>query len=119
MTQAPSRAASRATAALDVSMEIGASKSASASSAGTTRRSSSSSETGTWPGRVELAADVDDRRALGEHRFGAGDRSGRVEMAPAVGERVRRHVEDAHELGRRFQRAQECVAMENPVVDGH
>ena len=53
MRQAPSRAASRATAALLVSMEIGASRSASASSTGTTRRSSSASETGRWPGRVD------------------------------------------------------------------
>ena len=53
MTQAPSRAASRATLALLVSMEIGASSSASASSAGTTRRSSSSSGTGRWPGLVD------------------------------------------------------------------
>ncbi len=53
MAQAPSRAASRATAALAVSIEIGASRSASASSTGTTRRSSSSPETGRWPGLVD------------------------------------------------------------------
>src|ERR1700734_1930360 len=53
ITQAPSRAALRATAALLVSMEIGASRSARASSAGTTRLSSSSSGTGTCPGLVD------------------------------------------------------------------
>jgi hypothetical protein len=54
MTQTPRRAASRATLALLVSMEIGASNSAaSASRTGTTRRSSSSSETGRWPGLVD------------------------------------------------------------------
>ena len=39
------------------------------------------------PGR--FAADIDDRRAFGDHRFGAGDRGPRAGMAPAVGERVR------------------------------
>ena len=54
MTEAPRRAASRATAALLVSIEIGASISrVSAFSTGTTRRSSSSSDTGVWPGRVD------------------------------------------------------------------
>jgi hypothetical protein len=33
-------------------------------------------------------------------------------MAAAVGERIRRHVENAHELGRRLQRAQERIAMD-------
>ena len=55
------------------------------------------------PGR--FAADVHDRRALGDHRAGARDRGGRIEVASTVGERIRRHVENAHELGRGFQRA--------------
>ncbi len=54
MTEAPSRAASRATAALPVSIETATSKSATnASSTGLTRQSSSSADTGAWPGRVD------------------------------------------------------------------
>ena len=54
MTEAPSRAALRATVALPVSMETATSKpSAKAPSTGVTRRSSSSAETGAWPGRVD------------------------------------------------------------------
>ena len=56
-------------------------------------------------GPCRFAADIDDRRALGDHRFRARDGCGKVGMAPAVGERIRRHVENAHELGRRLQRA--------------
>ena len=57
------------------------------------------------PRPCQFAADIDDRRALGDHGPGARDGCGKVGMAPAVGERIRRHVENAHELGRRLQRA--------------
>ena len=58
-------------------------------------------------GSCQLAANVDDRRPLGDHRFCTRDGYGGVEMATAVGEGIRRHVENAHELGRVFQRAEE------------
>ncbi len=69
------------------------------------------------PGR--FAADVDDRRALGNHRVSARDGGLGVEMPSAVGKRIRRHVENAHELGRASQRGEERVAMDNAAVDAH
>ena len=55
-----------------------------------------------------FAADIDDRRAIGDHGPGARDSCGKVGMAPAVGERIRRHVENAHEHGDVFS------ALRNP-----
>ena len=43
-----------------------------------------------------FAADVDDRGAGGQHLPGMVDGDLRVEEGAAVGERIRRHVEDAH-----------------------
>ena len=45
------------------------------------------------PGTRRLAADVDERRSLGEHRFAAADRALRFDIVPAVGEAVGRHVD--------------------------
>ena len=47
-------------------------------------------------GPRRLAADVDDRRALREHPPRRSGRDVRVEVHAAVGERVGRHVDDAH-----------------------
>ena len=70
-------------------------------------------------GPCRFAANVDDRRPVGDHRFGARDGCGEVGMATAVGEGIRRHVENAHELGRVFQRAEERVAMDDAAVNAH
>ena len=70
-------------------------------------------------GPCRFAANVDDRGPLRDHGSRPRDRGGRVEMAPAVGERIRGHVENAHELGRRFQRAEELVAKDRAAVDAH
>ena len=83
-----------ATSAFEVSIETGAP--ASCSSTGTTRRSSSSTETRLGAGPRRLAADVDDRRALVQHPPRARDRVVRVEVDAGVRERVRRDVDDAH-----------------------
>ena len=83
------------------------------------RRSSSSRVTGWWPGLVELAADVDDRRPLGGHGFSARDGEGGVEILPAVGKQVRRHVENAHQHGRLPKRGQKLIALVRAAIDGH
>ena len=71
--QTPSRAASRATAAFPVSMETGASKSsASASSTGRPVEAPPPARL-KMAGPGQFAANVDDRRALGDHRPGARD----------------------------------------------
>ena len=94
-SSAPSSSARRATSAFEVSIDTGRPRSS--SSTGTTRRSSSSSETAAAPGRVDspptstIAAPSASiarprrRRVLGRRE------------APAVGEAVRRDVDDAHD----------------------
>ena len=47
-----------------------------------------------------LTADVDDQRTLRREPAAVGDGAGRVEVAPAVAERVGRDVHDAHHRGR-------------------
>ena len=105
MTEAPSRAASRATAALLVSTEIGgvdlaAERLENRNNAPKLlffghRR---------MPGPGRFAANVHDRRALGDHGLGARDRGGwDVEMPPAIGKRIGRDVENAHQHRRSSQ----------------
>ena len=96
---APAASACRATSAFVVSIETGAPDSC--SSTGNTRRSSSSTETASAPGRVGLAADVDERRTLGEEPPGRRRRDVRVEVVAAVREAVGRDVDDAHHRGAR------------------
>ena len=99
---APASSAAAATAAFDVSIDSRAPAPASPSSTGTTRRSSSASVTGSAPGRVDspptsrIAAPCCDELAP------VRDRRRRVEPLAAVGERVRRDVDDPHDdrLGR-------------------
>ena len=95
---APAAAARRITSALRVSMEISASvRPRRPSMTGMTRRSSSSTGTASEPGRVRLAADVENVGAfLGESQ---PVRDGRLRrrVQPAIGEAVRRDVDDAHD----------------------
>src|SRR5439155_27358763 len=60
-----------------------------------------------------LAADVEDRRAFADEVLAVGDRRARVEPEAAVGEGVRRDVDDAHDAEGRGAcscslRAQRC-----------
>ena len=61
---------------------------------------------GAGPGR--LAADVDDRRAVRGHAFGLRERRRQVEKTAAVGKRVGRDVQDAHDHG--------CVEVEREAA---
>ena len=92
---APRSSAARATAAFDVSIETGTSP-PSASSTGTTRRSSSSAATPSEPGRVDSPPTSTIAAPSAIIRRAARDRVRRVEVDPAVGERVRRDVDHAH-----------------------
>jgi hypothetical protein len=95
---APAARASAAIAALRVSIEIGTVTPASRSpaSTGITRRRSSASGTGSEPGRVDSPPMSRGRRpprpgeALSHGTVAVGE-------APAVGEAVGRHVDDAHQ----------------------
>ena len=69
----------------------------SARTTGTTRRSSSSTATGSAPRAGRLAADVEDVGALGDQRARVLDGAVEGEPLAAVGERVGRDVEDAHD----------------------
>ena len=82
MIAAPAATAAAITAALRVSMETVTPCRANASTTGSTRRSSSPSGTSTAPGRVELAADVDDVRTLLRQPQPVLDRALRVGMRP-------------------------------------
>ncbi len=100
MMRAPASAARRMTSALRVSMETGTrALLASASITGRTRRHSSSRLTGSAPGRVEFAADVEDVGAFRLQLQAVGDGGFRREVAAAVGEAVGRDVDDAHDAG--------------------
>ena len=86
------------TSALRVSIETAAPPAASWRMIGSTRSISSPSQTGFAPGRVEFAADIDDRRAVAGHvRAGLGG-GRRIGELAAVGKTVGRGVEDAHDL---------------------
>ena len=95
---APASSAARATATLVVSIERRAPPScASRSITGSTRRSSSSSPTGSAPGRVDSpptsrmsAPSADEAQPVLHGGVG-------VEEQPAVRERVGRHVHDSHD----------------------
>ena len=96
------RRAAAATSGLIVSTEMrtprsAAGRPASASTTGTTRPSSTSAGTGLGAGTGGLAAHVDHVGTLGDHGEAVGD--GRVEgvVEAAVGEGVRRDVEDPHD----------------------
>ena len=98
MSAAPAARARRATSAFIVSTEIGTpTRPARASTTGRTRRSSSSSDTGSEPGPRGLAADVDERRALAHQGEALRERVVGGEEAAAVGERVGGDVEHAHD----------------------
>jgi hypothetical protein len=84
-----------------VDAQGGGRSAASASTTGRTRRSSSSCGTGVGARPGRLAAHVDELGALGGHLAAVGDRGAGVEPLAAVGERVRRDVEDAHDAERR------------------
>ena len=73
---APACSAGRATSAFEVSIEICALAPAAIrpSITGSTRRSSSAAVTGSAPGTRRLAADVEDRRALGLELEAVADR---------------------------------------------
>ena len=62
-----------------------------------TRCNSSSRETGTAPGRVRFAADIEQVGALFDQTQGVGDGGVVGHEAAAVGETVRRDVDDAHD----------------------
>ena len=96
---APASSARRATAALEVSIEICARVPAATSPSitGSTRRSSSCLVDGLGSGPRRLAADVEDRRALELQLEPVRDRGVRVEVTAAVRERVRRDVDHAHD----------------------
>ena len=92
---APRSSAARATAAFDVSIEIGRSPPR-RSRTGTTRRSSSSAETPSEPGRVDSPPTSTIAAPSAIIRFAAVDCDRRVEVDAAVRERVGRDVDDAH-----------------------
>ena len=69
---------------------------------GSTRSSSSSAEHRLGARAGRLAADVDDRGALGRQPAALRERGLGVEVAAAVGERVGRDVEDADERAPRI-----------------
>jgi len=52
---------------------------------------------GLGTGSAALSTDVDDVGAVIDQSAGARQRLFRFEVRPAVGKRVRRHVEDAHD----------------------
>ena len=93
---APALSAASATAGFIVSMERSAPLSFSASMTGMTRRNSSSALTGVAPLRVEFAADVEDGRAFARQPQTLRNRRVGIEEQPAVGEGIRRDVDDAH-----------------------
>ena len=96
--EAPASTAATATSSLVVSTES-RTWPASASTTGTTRCSSSSTGHRFGPGPGRLAAHVHDVGAFGDHLLGPLDGTVPVEPQPAVGERVRGHVEDGHDQG--------------------
>ena len=107
---APASSAAAATCALEVSIEISACVPASRSPSitGSTRAQLllGRHRLGARPRR--LAADVEQHRAGALELARVLDRCARVEVQPAVGERVRGHVDDPHHLEVVGQRAPRC-----------
>ena len=98
---APASAASANTEARQVSTEIGTSKrAASASTAGTTRSSSSASETSVARAGLH-PADVEGIGAIGDELGGLAEERVEPEVRALVEERVGRSVEDAQHHGPR------------------
>ena len=99
MMDAPASMARRATSALVVSIEIGTStvRGDHASTAGTTRRISSSNETGSAPGRLD-SPPMSSRSAPSATSRAASAGVGVTEPA-AVGEAVGGDVDDPHDPG--------------------
>ena len=98
MIAAPASAAARAVDAFIVSTLTVTPRSASARMTGTTRACSSTGSTRSGARPRRLAADVDDVGALLDQVAGrARSAASGSSYEPAVAERVRRHVEDAHD----------------------
>ena len=93
---APASSAAAATAGFSVSIET-RTRPASASITGMTRASSTASGTGSAPGRRRLAPHIDDVGPCGHHVQPVGHGGLGGEVAAPVRERVRRHVENAHD----------------------
>ena len=97
---APALTAAAATSGLTVSTETrapwAAAGPARASTTGTTRASSTSVSTSSAPGRDDSPPTSIDVGALGQHLETARHRRPEGVVEPAVGEGVRRDVEDAH-----------------------
>ena len=94
---APASSAAAATAARVVSMLIGTPAAASSRMTGTTRAISVSASTRPAPGRVDSPPTSMRSAPSAQHAVRVGDRVGPVGVAAAVGERIGRDVEDAHD----------------------
>ena len=96
---APAASAQAATLAFMVSIETGTPSATAPGSTGVRRRISSSIGTGNGAaiGAGQFRADVEDVGASGDHPCGLLDRDRGIKKATAVGERVRRDVEHAHD----------------------
>ena len=96
---APSPSARRATSDFDVSIETGAP--ASPSSTGRTRRSSSSRETASAPGRVDSPPMSTSAAPSASSLRRRRHRNRGIDVLATVGEAVGRHVDDTHHRGAR------------------
>ena len=94
-----SSAAAMIAACAGVDRDRGA-RPARARTTGTTRRNSSSAETGAARRAGQFTADVEDVRPVGLQRQAMRDGRGVIAELAAVGEAVRRDVDDAHDRGR-------------------
>ena len=100
MIEAPSPTATSATSGFDVSIEIGmVSDRDSRSSTGRIRAISSSALIGIRAGSCRLTADVDQVRTSRCHFNRGSLRRAWIEIQTAIGERIRRDVQDAHDEG--------------------
>ena len=100
MMDAPASSAARATAALDVSMEISAEvRSRNFAITGNTRANSSSAETGAAPGRVDSPPTSMICRALRRHADTVLDGFLGREKLAAVRKRIRGDIEHSHDQG--------------------
>ena len=97
MSAAPLAMAARMTPAFRVSTEIAAGRSASRSSTGPMRRSSSASLTGLRAGPGGFAADIDEFGALRDEPPCMGGGGFRLAEIAAIGEAVRRDIDDPHD----------------------
>ena len=96
--QAPAATAAAMTSSLLVSMEMATSSDAAMRSmTGTTRSRSIGASTPSEPGPRRFPAHIDDGGALRHHLRRALERRLDAGIAAAVGERIRRHVENAHD----------------------